>query len=326
MTFLAIVVLAFSVMPGCEEPLDPREPGMLVPMTVDEDASLPSIFVNNTQLHAETFGDPAHPMIVVLHGGPGSDYRSLLDFKDLAESGYFVVFYDQRGSGLSKRHKKSAYSIQVMLDDLDAVINHYRTSPAQKIFLFGHSWGGMLATAYINQNPGAISGAILAEPGGFNWTDAKNYIKRTQNLKLISEQTTDILYPDQLLSLKENDHEVLDYKRALASINETGAGNMLGNAGPSPFWRYGAVINESLTELAEKEGFDFTTNLQQYDTKVLFAYSELNRAYGSQHAQMVSSAYPNVELVEIKGAGHEMIYFGCYKLYPATLNYLNNLN
>ena len=63
----------------------PEEPGLLVPKTVDEDASLPSIYVNGTQLHAETYGESSDPMIIALHGGPGGDYRHLLKCGALAD-------------------------------------------------------------------------------------------------------------------------------------------------------------------------------------------------------------------------------------------------
>ena len=58
--------------------MDPDAPGNLVPKTVEEDPSLPRIEVNGTTLHAEAFGDPSAPMVMMLHGGPGGDYRSLL--------------------------------------------------------------------------------------------------------------------------------------------------------------------------------------------------------------------------------------------------------
>lgn len=104
------------------------------------------VFQNGTKLHAESFGNPDSAIVIVLYGGPCSDYRYLLNCKEFADEGSHVVFYDQRGSGLSKRHCKSCYSIQVMLDEVSAVITHYRKSPAQKVFLLGHSWGAMLAT------------------------------------------------------------------------------------------------------------------------------------------------------------------------------------
>src|SRR5262245_47876616 len=64
--------------------LDPDEPGNLVPKTVDEDPALPALQLADTRLHAEAFGDPAAPLVIVLHGGPGSDYRSMLDLTALA--------------------------------------------------------------------------------------------------------------------------------------------------------------------------------------------------------------------------------------------------
>src|SRR5262245_39567974 len=73
----------------------------LVPKTVDEDPSLPSLEISGTRLHLETFGTPGNPVVIVLHGGPGADYRSLLPLSALADDGFFVVFWDQRGTGLS---------------------------------------------------------------------------------------------------------------------------------------------------------------------------------------------------------------------------------
>ena len=310
---------------ACDKELNVNEPGNLVPKTVMEDPSLPAISVNNTRLHAETFGNADSPMVVVLHGGPGADYRSLLNCKTLANDGFFVVFYDQRGSGLSQRHEKKTYSIQLMLDDLTSVIQHYRRSAKQKVFLLGHSWGAMLATDYINAYPEAIAGAILAEPGGFTWEQTKDYVSRTRRTKPLDEGSNDGVYVDQVLTGKENEHEALDYKMGIASAYDSRPGNEIGNAGAVPFWRYGAVVSQALTDIAEKDNFDFRTHLSQYKTKVLFCYSELNTAYGLQHATLLASAYPNVQLEKITGTGHEIIFFGWSNFYPLAKNYLNSL-
>lgn len=264
-------------------------------------------------------------MVVVLHGGPGADYRSLLNARVLADDGYYVIFYDQRGSGLSQREDKRSYSLQLMLEDLSAVISHYRTSPAQKIFLLGHSWGAMLATAYVNDNPSVINGVILAEPGGFNWNQTNDYIGRTKELSPLDENSNDAFYPDQILTGNQNDHDVLDYKMAVSAAVETAEGNAVGNSGPYPFWRYGFVAQNALFEIARKDGFDFTTHLGHYTTKVLFCYSEFNKAYGVAHAQLLSSAYPSVQLEMIAGTGHEILFFGWNNFYPLVKNYLNAL-
>lgn len=308
----------------CEE-LDPREPGLLVPKTVDQDPSIPSISVNGTQLHSESFGNPADPMLLVLHGGPGDDYRSLLNCKAFADEGFFVVFYDQRGSGLSKREPKESYTIEIMIDDLEAVISHYRTDDNQKVILLGHSWGAMLATAYIEQYPHAIIGAILCEPGGFVWKDVVEYVDRLQDFRLTSEILNDATYLDQFFTGKETDHAILDYKWGVASAT---ADNITGDEGVAPFWRAGAIVQMALYELGEKEKPDWTKNLNTYTTKILFIYSERNSVYGLAHAQKVSSVYPNVQLVQIDGAGHEMIWSptGWSNFFPVALNYLNELD
>ena len=326
--FLGLALALGCLLSACEKgELNPNQPGNLVPLTVDQDPALPSIAVNGTQLHAEAFGDPNDPLLIIIHGGPGSDYRHLLNCKEFANEGYRVVFYDQRGSGLSKRHPKDSYSIQIMIDDLEAVIDHYRMQPNQKVFLLGHSWGAMLATAYVNAYPDRIDGVVLGEPGGFTYPQMSAYVSRSRNYGIFTEELNDAVYLDQFLSGRENQHEILDYKFGLWASVEGEKDNPVGNEGPLPFWRSGAVVSMGLFEIAERDGFDFTTNLNQYTTKILFTYSENNKAYGEAHAREVSSAYPSVQLVRTDDAGHDMISFprGWANFHPVALAYLNSL-
>ena len=247
-------------------------------------------------------------MVVAIHGGPGADYRSILNCKDFADDGYYVVFYDQRGSGLSERHEANVYTMQIFIDDLNAVIDYYNTGQEQKVILMGHSWGAMLATAYVNQYPQQIAGLVLMEPGGFTWDQTFEYIGRTRALKLFSETVNDYMYLDQLITADQ--HNTLDYKDNLRMSASFSEGNGVGNAGPYPFWRNGAVCSSATMKFAEENSFDFTSNLSQYTNKILFAYSELNEAYGLEHAELVSAPFPNVQLAEINGTGHEIPYFG----------------
>ncbi len=324
---LSMIIITVSILAACTKERTINDEGNLVPKTVDQDASLPQITVNATQLHAEAFGHPDSALLIVLHGGPGADYRYLLNCKTFATQGYRVIFYDQRGSGLSKRHPKDSYSLQLMYDDLSAVIAHYKTSPTQKVFLLGHSWGGMLATAYINQYPTRINGVVLAEPGGFVWQDVLDYVERSRDIKFTSELLNDLLYADQFLTGKEAEHAILDYKYALLSIAEGSKGSPTGDEGIPPFWRQGAIVNKALADIGETDKPNWTTNLSQYTTKVLFVYSENNSAYGLAHAQKVSAPYPNVQLLKVNGAGHNMITFstGWNNFYPTALTYLNSL-
>lgn len=322
---IIILTLAINIafLSSCEK-YELDEPGKLVPLTVDEDPDLPSISVNGTLLHSEAFGDPTNDLIIAIHGGPGGDYRALLNIKDFVNDGYYVVFYDQRGSGLSRRHNKSVYNTQIFLDDLDAVIQYYKKNEDQGVILFGHSWGAMLAAGYVDQHPDEIKGLILAEPGGFTWEQTEEYISRSNNANLFNESISDYLYLDQFITGEE--HNELDYKAAIRLATEVAEGNNIGNPGPYPSWRHGAVCSSACLHYVQDHPFDYTLNLGSYNTQVLFAYSQLNQAYGREHAEKVASPFPNVIYTEVMDAGHECIYFGWHSLYPVAREYIFNLS
>ena len=323
---MAVSALFFT---ACEKQLRINDEGNLVAKTVDQDTSLPSISVNNAKFHAEAFGPVDGPLIIVLHGGPGADYSYLLRCKEFATQGYRVVFYDQRGAGLSQRFPKSIYTMQIAYDDLSSVIAHYRKSPTQKVFLLGHSWGAMLAAAYINSQPNipyptAINGAVIAEPGGLIWKDVEDYIKRSRKFKYFSETLNDAVYADQFMTGKQNEHAILDYKFNLLTSTES---SVIGNEGRLPNWRSGAVTFDAYIELGDREHPNWTLNLNNYTTKILFVYSANNKAYGLSHAQKVSSVFPNKQLFKTENAGHDMLSFdaGWNNTYPAMLAYFNSL-
>ena len=328
---LAVTVgLLFS----CTEERFIYDSGNLVPKTVDQDLSLPSITVNNAVLHSEAFGHPDSSMIVCIHGGPGSDYRYMLNSKDLADYGYRVVFYDQRGSGLSQRFSKKSYTnlklgvLDVLYNELSGVINHYRTKPDQKIFLLGHSWGGMLATGYTGRYPTAIQGLAVCEPGGLKWNDTKKYLESVLSFNVWSEMMNDVSYLDQFITGKEDEHEILDYRVGVILSEMEKTGDV--RTEPASFWRGGAVINSALAEIGEDYKPDFSNGISNFEVPVLFFYSEKNEAYGDLWAQKVSSAYNSVELFKINGVGHDDIIKDKTawreQTLPKMLTYFNSLN
>jgi proline iminopeptidase len=323
--FYLLAFVLTTIFFSCTKEKQINDSGNLVMKTVEENLTLPSISVNGTKLHAETFGNPTDPMVIFLHGGPGADYRNGLNVKQLSTNGFYVIFYDQRGAGLSKRHNRASYNMDLILDDLDAIITYYKTSNSQKVFLFGHSWGGILAGGFINKYPSKINGVIFAEPGGFTYDEIKKYIEKSRSLSLGSETTSDALYVDQFITGKENQHAILDYKYNISSSFTYAKGNATGIEGPSPFWRYGAETFNGLIDFADKNGLDITKNLNQFTPKVLFLYSENNKAYGLTSAENQAKFFQNKQISKVSGTGHEMIFFKWNTIYPIALNYLNSL-
>lgn len=307
-TTILTMLASAAIFISCEKEKFMDQPGNLVPKTVDQDATLPAIHVNGALLHAEAFGPADSTMIIMVHGGPGTDYGSLLNCKDLSNYGYRVVFYDQRGCGLSQRFPKQSYldlrlaAVDQSYDDLSGVIAHYRTSPNQKVVLLGQSWGGILASGYVGKYPNAVQGLIVLEPGGLQWPDLIDYMKRARNFGLTSEQMNDVMYIDQFLTGDENQHEVLDYKMGITGAYNPVTGE--DNRAPGSFWRCGAVVSEAFTEIGMEYEPDFSAGVENFTPTVCYFHSDGNQIHPYEWAQRISSAYSSVEIHTITGTGH----------------------
>jgi proline iminopeptidase len=298
------LLVCLSMLTACKKL---NEPGNLVPRTADQDPSIPSIKINDRILHSEAFGHPDSTMIVCIHGGPSADYRYMLMAKDFVKYGYRVVFYDQIGSGLSQRFNESYFENKnvddIFLKELRGVINHYKTSSNQKVILFGHSWGAIMATAYAGKYPGEIHGLALIEPGGLKWEDIVEYIKRAQNVPLWSEMTNDILYQDQFISTQKDQHEILDYKLTLLASN--GSPNTKETlTGKDGFWRFGAMINTVSFNIGQKDKPDMSEGIQNYNRPVLFIHGGGGDVYTDAWAQKISAVYKTKEIFKVEGVGH----------------------
>jgi proline iminopeptidase len=299
-----LLALALSVpLSGC---LCASDPGNLVPKTVAEDSSLPAIEIADTRLHSEAFGDADAPLILVMHGGPGGDYRCLLPLRALAADGYRVAFWDQRGSGLSQRHDADAISLEIYLEDLRLVIEHY--APGRPVVFIAQSWGAMYVTAFINKYGdynGRIKGAILTEPGAFTDEQLDAFINRLMgSASLVGEWINDAFWAGQFLS--PADHERADYRASLLAMRGAPAEHRDPN-NLAPLWRVGSVAEAKLFAEA-KAGFDWTTNLAAFPHHVLFLHGDLNEAATAEHQQELAAAYPNATIETVDGVGHETIW------------------
>ncbi|MEJ0031937.1 MAG: hypothetical protein WDO15_16850 [Bacteroidota bacterium] len=105
-----------------------------------------------------------------------------------------------------------------------------------------------------------------------------------------------------------------------------GKGSPEGTEGPFPYWRLGAVAYTNMLEVGKRDNFDMTQNLGNYEPKVLFLYGEFNKALGEYYCKQEAEHFNNYQMTEIKGTGHELIYFKWDSVHPVVTEYLNSLN
>src|SRR5438046_915255 len=118
----------------------------------------------------ETFGTigTALPVIAV-NGGPGLSHAYMMqnDLWIRIARHRLVVFYDQRGTGASKRLQPGAsQSMDTQVADLDAV---RQTLGLSKFALVGDSYGGLLAMAYSASHPERVAKLVLSDSPGPSW-------------------------------------------------------------------------------------------------------------------------------------------------------------
>ncbi|KAI8946251.1 proline-specific peptidase [Xylaria longipes] len=105
--------------------------------------------------------------VVVAHGGPGAGHEYLLTFADLwQEYGIPVVFYDQIGCASSTHlpdtaGDRSLWQEQLFQDELDNLLDHLKLRDCG-FHLLGHSWGGMLGSAFAARRPQGLQRLVLA--------------------------------------------------------------------------------------------------------------------------------------------------------------------
>lgn len=286
-----------------------------VAKTVKEDKTIPHIKINDVVFHAETFGSDTAETVIVVHGGPGNDYRYLLPLKSLSEK-YFVVFYDQRGTGLSPRVEEEDQSLENSISDLADIIDHY--SPDRKVNIIGHSWGAMLASGYIAQNPERVHKAVLAEPGMLSSEKAKEYLQKFKidvNWHTVKALTVSAF---ESLHIKDADEQArIDYIfQKIATLDIEGNPmrkyfcNEEINNGHMPLWRLGGVATQAIMKKGmDEEGnirIDLVTGLEDYPKKVLFLVGECSQLLGEEYQKGHMKYFPNAEMIVVKDAGHTM--------------------
>jgi proline iminopeptidase len=118
---------------------------------------------DGVQLHYRSAGSGAP--IVFLSGGPGFDVDYMMPVAEFVPASYQRVFYEQRGTGRSRLATMTEQNMTLghVVADLEALRVHLKQ---ERLFLIGHSWGGMLAMAYAAAHPDRVDRLILIGPGG----------------------------------------------------------------------------------------------------------------------------------------------------------------
>jgi proline iminopeptidase len=290
------------------------------PRTTADDPSLPALVIGGYRFHAEAHGPEDAPVVLVLPGGPGNDYRALLELRALSDT-YRVVFYDQRGAGLSPRVPAGELSFAKAVTDLAAVAEHL--SPTAPVRLIGHSYGAMLAAALLAEHPERVSHAALLEPGFLTPETGQEFLAKFQ----AGASKLDVAAGVALLRLgvaalklpsdADPDARADYFFGTLATLPVSGnptAGYFCGGR-PRPesiaSWRFGATLSQAILSAAtDPEGrvtLDLSPGLARFPRPVLLVAGSCNTLIGPDVQERHARLFPSATVAVIDGAGHAMV-------------------
>lgn len=108
---------------------------------------------------------PPRAVIVIAHGLADHSGRFTHVAEHFAGLGYAVYAYDHRGQGKSGGARGHVERFEQFYDDLGCVVRTAKERfPGRKLFLIGHSMGGLIVLGYASAHPAAIDGVIASSP------------------------------------------------------------------------------------------------------------------------------------------------------------------
>ncbi|PLX14925.1 MAG: hypothetical protein C0597_09425 [Marinilabiliales bacterium] len=224
---------------------------------------------------------------------------------------YYCVFYDQRGGGLSPRFDQGKVTFDILLEDLNQIIDYYLQKKEDEtgitesqIYLMGWSYGGILATGYINEYPSKIKDVVLYEPGPLA-KDVWEYFM--DEMSSVFGQIGNDWLEEFLLSqdhITPDSHERADYQYMLLPASSPGSQPEFHADPNAPLWRSGALVSDDNLDFMESDNYDITSNLFAFSGNMLFIGSDKVIAEIPEYPGLQMNYYPQSELATVAGVGH----------------------
>jgi len=253
--------------------------------------------------------------VIAVNGGPGLShvYMMMNDMWQKVAMSRLVVFYDQRGTGASKRivaHARQDMGAQVA--DLEAVRAQLGI---EKVALVGDSFGGLISMAYSVAHPEHVAKLVLSDSAPPAWKSMVHLLPQT--------------YPD----IEEEDR--LEEKNLDADTDaaaRAGLRNHMRMIFYSPEKRdeYVAKMGDlgyepSVAEAVSKatETIDLTADLARFNFPTLVISGRFDMNVAPLTAWQMAHEIPGAELVFFEHSGHLPSYEEPERYQKVLENFLN---
>jgi proline iminopeptidase len=226
-----------------------------------------------------------------------------------------MVFYDQRGTGLSPRVSADQLTLESSVEDLHRIV--LWAGAGRAVALLGHSWGGIVAAYYLAEHPELVARAVLAEPGVLTSEEMQAFaevMRPKLSLRLLWYGLNTVLASMKLDGPDADAAEDYIVEQFMtAPVDNPMQAYWCGDRPPpggGDFWRVGATAMRAI--LAASEQPDGTLAMpplhaaKNYRGEVLLLAGACNQLIGEARQREHLSLFANARLAVIPDAGHMM--------------------
>ncbi|UCF19483.1 MAG: alpha/beta fold hydrolase [Gemmatimonadota bacterium] len=267
------------------------------------------IDVGDAELYVEEEGSGIP--LVLINGGPGGTHHYFHPWFGRARDFARVIYYDQRGTGLSDYEPgPDGYSVEQAVDDLEAL---RLALGIDRWVLLGFSYGGFLAQYYTTTYPQRVAGLVLVGASPGLWADLGSshqydYISQAEvdrmrevRAKLRELRDQEGWSPEKYLQLiVYNNHINGDWKRQ--NFYKPTADELAQVALYE--WVQDANFNSIMSQSQQK--VDLTGAFDRNPIPTLLLEGKWDLTWGDAKATILSRNHPNARMVVIEDAGHSI--------------------
>lgn len=252
--------------------------------------------------------DPARPTVVLCHGYTLDLRCWVYQRRALAEGGYRVVAWDQRGHGSSGTGDPMSYHVEQLGSDLARVLAE--SARDGDLVLVGHSMGGMTVMALAEEDPGLIRDRVVGV--GLISTSAGGLHRVTWGLGSVLGGVVNRVGPLAMQRLAgrqdvvdvalHGGREVEEYLVARSSFASPVPLAVVRLAADMIFGTTMEVMSAFVPGLNRHDKAAALANLQGVEVLVLNGDSDVLTS--PVHSEEILDRLPGAEHVLVKGAGH----------------------
>src|SRR5499433_40551 len=252
--------------------------------------------IEKTKLHLIQ-GGTGQQTVVMLHGNAGNVQDFEYGLAELLSKSYRVIGFDRPGHGKSERPGSKAASVEYQARMLHKTLQNLGVN---KAILLGHSWGASLALCYALKYPAETAGLVLLAPAAFPGADSNLLLRAVVKTPLIGGLT--LMFGKTLMGDERLRHELeraFYPQPAPENYLKIATSTWLGCKQLRAYLEDEWSLNASLRRMSRHYG--------ELRMPVVIVTGDRDQIVSpKENAYRLKKRIPQAQLVELKGAGHEI--------------------